>query len=284
MSNSTKITFKRSTLNIKDDTQRTLAFGEPLLIDNTDEDYLVIGPAPNGNTIQQSIFFRGLTREQAEHQVTYVWGEDCKPAYKTEADIGVVTDLSFNPLKVKMVSSDSISSLPPTDASGNIESGPYYILCQDPNGKLRTFQLGDMGDIGIYIDNKGVMHGAAWNDYAENRHYEGTENIDELVGHVVCEDGKGNLVLSTERLQPCSYIVSNTYGMTIGEGNIHVAVSGKVPVIVSEPVELGDCVTAGANGKASKMSRQEIVNYPDRILGIVTKVSDEDEKVWVEIK
>ena len=281
MSNSTKITFKRSTLNIKDDTQRTLAFGEPLLIDNTDEDYLVIGPAPNGNTIQQSIFFRGLTREQAEHQVTYVWGEDCKPAYKTEADIGVITDLSFNPLKVKMVSSDSISSLPPTDASGNIESGPYYILCQDPNGKLRTFQL---GDIGIYIDNKGVMHGAAWNDYAENRHYEGTENIDELVGHVVCEDGKGNLVLSTERLQPCSYIVSNTYGMTIGEGNIHVAVSGKVPVIVSEPVELGDCVTAGANGKASKMSRQEIVNYPDRILGIVTKVSDEDEKVWVEIK
>ena len=283
MSNSTKITFKRSTLNIKDDTQRTLAFGEPLLIDNTDEDYLVIGPAPNGNTIQQSIFFRGLTREQAEHQVTYVWDEDCKPAYETEADKGVVTDLSFNPLKVKMVSSDSISSLPPTDASGNIdiESGPYYILCQDPNGKLRTFQL---GDIGIYIDNKGVMHGAAWNDYAENRHYEGTENIDELVGHVVCEDGKGNLVLSTERLQPCSYIVSNTYGMTIGEGNIHVAVSGKVPVIVSEPVELGDCVTAGANGKASKMSRQEIVNYPDRILGIVTKVSDEDEKVWVEIK
>ena len=288
MSNSTKITFKRSNINLQNDENRTLDFGEPLLIDTQrldedgvtvlpgGEDYLVIGANINGSSkIKESIFFRGMTLQQAKYQVTYIGDVNC-PGYNDNQDnLNVITDLQGNYLKVKMVATTEKDSIDDSD------SNKYHIVCKSPNGMLTTF---DLDDAGIYIDGRGVMHGAAWNDYAENRHFEGAENIEDLVGHVVCEDGKGNLVLSTERLQPCSYIVSDTYGMTIGEGNIHVAVAGKVSVIVEEPVELGDCITAGANGKASKMSRQEIVNYPDRILGIVTKVSDEDEKVWVEIK
>ena len=58
----------------------------------------------------------------------------------------------------------------------------------------------------------GVLYGAAWNDYAEYR--ESKEAIKP--GHVVCETGKGDLVLSSKRLQPGANIVSDTFGFAIG--------------------------------------------------------------------
>lgn len=286
MSNSTKITIKRSTNAVENDGSQQLYFGEPLIIDSTNE-YLVIGG--EGDTdIPDSIFFKGMNLDQANHQVTYLdvnypsWfeGDEDNP------DVGVIISLdstadAINYLKVKRVSTSDIidlSDLSPEDAAKN-----YYILCQDPdNGAIKTFKLGSAG---IYIDGRGVMHGAAWNDYAENRHFEGDAQIEELPGRIVCEDGYGNLKLSEERLQPCAYVVSDTYGMTIGEGNIHIAVAGKVLVCINDEVELGDCVTAGENGYASKMSRPEIINYPDRILGTVIETPENTKgKVWIEIK
>jgi hypothetical protein len=293
MSNSTKITIKRSTLEgLEISADKELYFGEPLIIDTDQDDYLVIGASgTNGSTsIVDSIFFRGLTLDQANHQVTYIWNSN-SPGYEIEEDIGVLTTLNDSELgnagtylKVKRVSTDDITNL--SDLSEDDAAKKYYILCQDiKTGRLKKFMLGgEDSDIGIYIDGKGIMHGAAWNDYAENRHFKGTEDIDEIAGHVVCEDGKGNLVLSTERLQPCSYVVSDTYGMTIGEGNVHVAVAGKALVCVDDHVDLGDCITAGENGIGAKMSRPEIINYPDRILGVVVEVPENNEgKVWVKI-
>lgn len=282
MSNSTKITLKRSTItveNLASDSTQVLNFGEPLVIDSN-EDYLVIGAS--GNTdIPNSIFFRGMTKEQAACQVTYV-GDSSDPDYRVITDLNIQENGKGNYLKVKMVNTDNINAI-----TGSA-TDKYYILCQDPDtGMLKKFTLKDSSDndVGIYIDGRGVMHGAAWNDYAENRHFEGATDIDELNGRVVCEDGKGNLVLSEERLQPCSYVVSDNYGMTIGEGNVHVAVAGKCLVCIDEDVELGDCVTAGENGKAARMSRPEIINYPDRILGIVIEVpEDVDGKVWIRVK
>ena len=47
---------------------------------------------------------------------------------------------------------------------------------------------------------------------------------------------------------------------------------------------LGDCLCASENGLASKMTRQEIINYPDRIIGVVCEIPNEANRVWVNIK
>ena len=274
MSNSTAIKVKRTTsTGVIEDTNLTLQFGEPLLINSAPENYLVLGPKTSpDSTIGNSIFFRGMTKSQAANALTY-------------NSSNVITNLSDVPLKVSSVSSEQ-------KGDGTPASGKYYIVCEDTNGKLFHF---DFNDAGIYITENGVMHGAAWNDYAEGRDYEDDVAIENLAGHVVCEDGHGKLKLSREKLQPCSYVVSDTFGTSIGTGNINVAIAGKALVYVADEVEVGDCVTAGFNGKAVKMTRNEIINYPDRILGTVVEIPDYDTygniypvdvdgRVWIRIR
>lgn len=297
MSNNTKITFKRTSVNSKDISQapyglnndgETLTFGEPLLIStdhnpNNGESYLVIGPtSTNGSNataetnVQDSIFFRGFSKDKAEHVATY------------DDDYILETAAGGNSVETQL-KAGRVNAIPVTEIDDSNDN-KYFILCRNSlNDTVTEF---DFDDSGIYIDGKGVMHGAAWNDYAEARNYSGNETVDELVGKVVCENGKGQVALSTTKLQPCSYVVSDTYGTTIGKGDINVAVMGKVLVYTNDEVELGDCLTAGENGKAVKMSRQEISNYPDRILGIVIEIPDYEQyndinvngRVWIKVK
>ena len=68
--------------------------------------------------------------------------------------------------------------------------------------------------------------------------------------------------------------------------------SGRVLVYVDCEVTTGDVVCAGEKGFATKMTRQEIINYPDRILGIVSEIptydtwndKEVDGRVWITIK
>lgn len=134
------------------------------------------------------------------------------------------------------------------------------------------------------------MHGAAWNDYAERR-----QCVSGTFGQVVCEVGNGTLALSTEKLQALPYVISDTAGMVIGfEGEDYypVALSGRALVEVDCEVSIGDVLCAAPNGKATVMTRFEIANYPDRILGIVSELPTYDTwrdipvngRVWITIK
>ena len=123
----------------------------------------------------------------------------------------------------------------------------------------------------------GVLMGAAWNDYAEYRKFEGDE---PQPGRVVCETGHDTVALSQERLQAAPAVVSDTYGFIIGEKDetVPVSIGGKVLVYGNEDVNsysVGDAFCSGPNGTVSKMSRQEIVNYPDRILGYFVGIPTE---------
>lgn len=125
----------------------------------------------------------------------------------------------------------------------------------------------------------GVLMGAAWNDYAEYRKFEGNE---PQSGRVVCETGHDTVALSQERLQAAPAVVSDTYGFIIGEkdGTVPVSIGGKVLVYGNEDINsysVGDAFCSGPNGTVSKMSRQEIVNYPDRILGYFVGIPTEQE-------
>lgn len=124
------------------------------------------------------------------------------------------------------------------------------------------------------------VFGGVYNDYAEFR------ICHELfkAGQVVCENGDDTLSISKERMQPAGWIVSDTYGFCIGktkEAICPVAVSGRVLAYINESKEMycvGDAVCAGPNGTVSKMTREEIVQFPDRIIGIVSAIPNYE--VW----
>lgn len=264
MANNTSIRLKRSAKSFADIKQEELFFGEPLFIDNGADGekllaYLAVGPENNAD-VEHSPVFKAFTKDKADSIVFNInnslVGED------------------GTPISVSRVNADGIETLPAS-------SGKYHILVQkEGTDEVSKFILGDSG---IYITENGVMHGAAWNDYAEVR------NVTSEVtpGTVVCEDGFGALTPSTEKFQPCAYVVSDTYGFSLGNpdrGTAAVAVAGRVLVDIDDEVKVGDVLTAGPNGKAVVMTRQEIAFYPDRMLGIVTEVPTYEVWNGVEVK
>ena len=71
-----------------------------------------------------------------------------------------------------------------------------------------------------------------------------------------------------------------------------MAVSGRVLVKVNCSVKVGDVLCADKNGFATVMTRAEVANYPDRILGIVSEIPtyetwndiEINNRVWITIK
>lgn len=139
------------------------------------------------------------------------------------------------------------------------------------------------------------VYGAVWNDYAEFRN--ATEEIEP--GRIVCENGDDTVSLAIERLQPGALATSDTYGFAIGETEeckCPIAVAGRVLVFPYEDRSSyapGDPVCAAPGGTVSKMTREEVVMYPDRIVGIVSAIptydtwsSDEikvKNRIWIKI-
>jgi len=123
-----------------------------------------------------------------------------------------------------------------------------------------------------YVDTSGV-HTAVWNDFAECRESEITE-----AGRVVVSNGKGQMILATERMQPTAHIISDTYGCVVGESDTAktpLGVAGRVlvyPYRDRTEYKIGDCLCAAPNGTADIMTREEIIAYPDRIIGIVDEI------------
>lgn len=154
----------------------------------------------------------------------------------------------------------------------------------------------------MIIDNNGdgyckttKLYGAVWNDYAE---YRSSDPIEP--GRVICETGNGTLKLSTERLQPGANVVSDTFGFAIGETEnckTPIAVSGRALVYTYEDrysYNAGDPVCAGPGGTVSKMSREEVMMYPDRIVGTVSEIPEYERwgtgnvevknRIWIKVK
>lgn len=142
----------------------------------------------------------------------------------------------------------------------------------------------------------GQVYGAVWNDYAE---YRQTKKYIQP-GYCVIETGKGDLIKSSERLQPGANIVSDTFGFAIGETEqtkTPLAVSGRVlayPYEDRDSYQAGEPVCSGPNGTISKMTREEVREYPDRIIGTVSEIPNYevwgtgnvkvDNRIWIKVK
>lgn len=120
--------------------------------------------------------------------------------------------------------------------------------------------------------------GAVWNDYAECR-----ESDCEEPGYVLIENGDDTLSKSSERLQPFAGVSSDTWGFSQGEtanARTHIAVAGRVLVYTYQDrnnYKSGDCVCAAPGGTVDIMTREEVINYPDRIVGTVSCVPNYEE-------
>lgn len=148
----------------------------------------------------------------------------------------------------------------------------------------------------VRISNTGGVYGAVWNDYAEFR--TATEQV--MPGQVVYSDNHGELHKTTERLQAFEGVVSDTFGFAIGEtddAKTPLAVAGRVLVYPDEDrytFHAGDAVCAGKFGTVSKMTREEIIAYPDRIVGIVSEIPEYEtwgsgnvpvyNRIWIRVK
>lgn len=142
----------------------------------------------------------------------------------------------------------------------------------------------------------GQVYGAVWNDYAE---YRQTKKYVQP-GYCVIETGKGDLIKSSKRLQPGANIVSDTFGFAIGETEqtkTPLAVSGRVlayPYEDRDSYQAGDPVCSGPNGTISKMTREEVREYPERIIGTVSEIPDYEvwgtgnvkvnNRIWIKVK
>lgn len=145
----------------------------------------------------------------------------------------------------------------------------------------------------VYIRDN-VMYGACWNDYAEYRISDCQEP-----GRVICENGDDTLSLATERLQPAGNVISDTFGFAIGETEMAktpIAISGRVLVYPYEDrysYNPGDAVCAAPGGTVSKMTREEIITYPERIIGTVSAIPEYETwgegnisvngRIWIKV-
>lgn len=129
------------------------------------------------------------------------------------------------------------------------------------------------------IDAYLPLYGAVWNDYAECR---SAEEIDP--GYVVTETATGRMTKATERLMPACKIISDTFGFCIGEtekSKTPIAVTGRVlayPYRDRSEYHLGDAVCSAPNGTIDIMTREEIMMYPERIIGTVSEIPSYD--IW----
>ena len=123
------------------------------------------------------------------------------------------------------------------------------------------------------------LYGAVWNDYAEYR-------IADIIepGRVVIEQKNGKMTRAQERLAPGAKVISDTYGFAIGQNETAktpIAVSGRVlvyPYRAREEYELGAAVCSAPNGTVDIMTREEIMMYPERIVGTVSEIPTYD--IW----
>lgn len=174
---------------------------------------------------------------------------------------------------------------------------------------VKSYLLGKETDVGsstinyeidVYSQNgclyANKVYGAVWNDYAEYR------NQKEIIepGYCVASTNNGQVYKTIEKLQACDGIVSDTFGFAIGETDsckTPLAVAGRVLAYFEgerENYNAGDTVCAGPGGKVCKMTREEIREWPDRIIGIVSEIPDYEiwgsnnikvnNRIWIKVK
>lgn len=158
---------------------------------------------------------------------------------------------------------------------------------------------------GLYVAKKlycastiqgSTVVGAVWNDVAEFREVIGND----APGTVVEEVGNDKMMPATQRYRPGCGIISDTFGFSMGEtekAKTAVAIAGRVLARYSGSIEdysIGQAVCSGDKGMITPMSRAEIREYPDAIIGYVSSFPSYEEwgtgnvkvgrRIWIRLR
>lgn len=225
----------------------------------------------SGGTMTGSVTFAGETR-------TY---------YKIERNVSGGGGWAYSPFNVRDNNNSTFAQIGVYGGGNTLTymymgSGDY-----DSTANLRIYRTGTVWATSV--------EGAVWNDYAEYRSGAITEP-----GKVVKECPDGILRITESRLEPGCEIISDTFGFVIGETDeckTPVATSGRVlayPFEDRDTFELGQAVCSGPNGTVSRMTREEIMMYPERIIGTVSEIPQYEiwgtgnvqinGRIWIRIR
>lgn len=143
------------------------------------------------------------------------------------------------------------------------------------------------------------VEGAVFNDYAEYRALKDPIESYEP-GYCMTCNRDGKLFRTSSRMQHCEGITSDTFGFSIGrtdEATVPLAVAGRVLVYTSEDPSTyytGQAVCASKGGRVSKMTDMEIMQNPDRIVGVVSEIPTYETwgtnniavngRIWITVK
>ena len=177
-------------------------------------------------------------------------------------------------------------------STGKGKENIYMCVPNDDNTGGTSYQIWRKGN---------SVTGAVWNDYAECRESDCYE-----AGYVLSENGDDTLSKSIKRLAPFAGVSSDTWGFSQGEtekAKTHIAVAGRVlayPYQDRNNYKPGDCVCAAPGGTVDIMTREEVKEWPDRIVGTVSCVPDYEEwgggegadrdpvkvngRIWIKVK
>ena len=168
---------------------------------------------------------------------------------------------------------------------------------------LGTGAVSNVGsDTGEGLQVNGTLHAtngvwnALWNDIADFQLLN-----DELVFGKCYADTKDGAKICTTRCQMSAIgIATDTFGMSVGSRanpiEVPIGIAGWVLAHVDQEYECGTVLTNDANGNLTKMTREEKMEYPERILAIYKRKEmdeqwgDNARKVavngrhWVKIK
>ena len=194
-----------------------------------------------------------------------------KPEYTDTANIEDIND------NMDVIDGELYASLKNTGDQSM--SGALNITNTTESSSTSTGALKVSGGIGCAKNIRAnKVYNAVWNDYAECR-----EADTEEAGRCVTETG-GKMRLTDARLMAGCRLISDTYGFCMGEtekAKTPVAVAGRVlayPYRSSWEYYLGAAVCSAPGGTVDLMTREEIKEYPERIVGTVSEIPDYE--VW----
>ena len=180
-------------------------------------------------------------------------------------------------------------AITPNDNDGVIQSNSTYVM----NSEASIFTTGGIAAVKSIWGQR--VYNAVYNDYAECR-----TTINSKPGYVVADNDNGSLYLTNQRLISGAQVISDTYGHLMGmtdNAQTPLAVSGRVLAYTYQPREnyhAGMAVCSAPNGTIDIMTREEIRDYPDCIIGIVSEIpeyktwgSDNvevDGRIWIKVR
>ena len=241
---------------------------------------------PSGSATLVAAYFQGTLSGNASSAdvARYVSSPDTRSAAINPSSLSSAKGVQFDfkqssAISLSAASYSGVMTYRPYSSSSDWSGGPAHQVAYNEAGIYHRRSTGDSSWgswLRMWRQGDSVTS-AVWNDYAEYR-----ESKVQEAGYVLCETGKDDLVKTIERLQHFAGISSDTWGFSQGEtekAKTPIAVAGRVLVYPYQDrnnYKPGDCVCAAPGGKVDIMTREEIINYPDRIVGTVSCVPEYD--------